>query len=50
MFSIVRFIKGQRIQCLGHIERMQHTEILKKMYGNLCSTRRIGRAKNEMAG
>ena len=43
--SIVRFIKCQRIRWLGHIERIQDTAILKKMYGELCATRRRGRPK-----
>jgi len=46
ILSILIDLTCQRIRCLGHTERMQHTAIPKKMlYRKLYATRRKGRRK-----
>jgi hypothetical protein len=44
--DVVRFIKGQRIQWLGYVERMDETAMPKRVLrGKLYTTRRIARPK-----
>jgi len=44
--SIVKWIKGQKISCLGHLERMEKDRIHKKIYTQeLEGTRRRGRPR-----
>jgi len=45
--NIVKWIKGQRISCLGHLERMEEDRMPKKIFTQeLEETRRRGRPRN----
>jgi len=45
--NIVKWIKGQRISCLGHLERMEEDRMYKKIFftQELKGTRRWGRPR-----
>jgi hypothetical protein len=43
--NIVRWIKGQRISWLGHLERMEENRMPKKIFTQLEGPRRRGRPK-----
>ena len=44
--NIVKWIKGQRISCLGHLERMEEDRMPKKIFTEeLEGTRRRGRSR-----
>ena len=44
--NIVKWIKGQRISCLGHVERMEENKMHKKIFiQELEGTRRRGRRR-----
>jgi hypothetical protein len=46
--NIVKWIKGQRISCLGHLERMEEDRMPKKIFAQeLEGTRRRGRLRKE---
>jgi hypothetical protein len=45
--DLVRFIKMERLRCLGHIERMPESQMPKRMMrGRLHSRRKKGRPRN----
>jgi hypothetical protein len=43
--NIVKWIKGQRINWLGHLERMEEDRMPKKIFTQLEGTRRRGRPR-----
>ena len=47
--NIVKWIKGQRISCLGHLERMEEDRMPKKIFAQeLEGTRRRGKTLEKM--